>query len=210
MESLIQSVLDLKGSSQVIVGITLNNEELKTSIENLPKLDATIIDVGDQAFQLLDKLIIRQARLSEFPLLKDFLYEAIFVPYGNTPPSKQILLESGISAYIDNFGEKESDICYVAKKDGDIIGMAWVRICGSYGYVDDQTPELAISIRPEHRSKGIGTKLLSNLLSYLKDKGYKQTSLSVQKSNPAVRLYKRLGYKIVKESEKDFLMIKYL
>lgn len=208
MESLIQSVLDLKGSSQVIVGITLNNEELKASIKDLSKLDATIIDVGDRAFQLLDKLIIRQARLSEFQLLKDFLYEAIFVPHGNTTPSKQILQEPGISAYIDNFGENKNDICYVAKKDGDIIGMAWVRVCGSYGYVDDQTPELTISILPEYRGKGIGTELLTSLLAYLKAKGYKQTSLSVKKSNPVVRLYHRLEYKIVKENEEDFLMIK--
>ncbi len=54
MESLIQSVLDLKGSAQVIVGITLNNEELKKSIENLPVEDATIINIGERAFKLFD------------------------------------------------------------------------------------------------------------------------------------------------------------
>ena len=53
MESLIQSVLDLKESAQVIVGITLNNEELKKSIENLPE-DATIINIGERAFKLFD------------------------------------------------------------------------------------------------------------------------------------------------------------
>ena len=54
MESLIQSVLDLKGSAQVIVGITLNNEELKKSIENLPEEEATIISIGERAFKLFD------------------------------------------------------------------------------------------------------------------------------------------------------------
>ncbi|MEO2527937.1 hypothetical protein [Enterocloster clostridioformis] len=54
MESLIQSVLDLKGSAQVIVGITLNNEELKKSIENLPEEEATIIYIGERAFKLFD------------------------------------------------------------------------------------------------------------------------------------------------------------
>ncbi|MDF3005316.1 MAG: hypothetical protein K0S22_1788 [Oscillospiraceae bacterium] len=54
MDSLIQSIRELKGSSQVIIGITLNNEELRDSIENLPKRDATIINVGDRAFQLLN------------------------------------------------------------------------------------------------------------------------------------------------------------
>ena len=53
MESLIQSVLDIKGLAQVIVGITLNNEELKQFIENLPEEDAKIINIGEQAFKLL-------------------------------------------------------------------------------------------------------------------------------------------------------------
>lgn len=53
MESLIQSVLDIEGAAQVIVGITLNNEELKQFIENLPEKDAKIINIGERAFKLL-------------------------------------------------------------------------------------------------------------------------------------------------------------
>lgn len=52
MESLIQSVLDIEGAAQVIVGITLNNEELKQFIENLPEEDAKIINIGERAFKL--------------------------------------------------------------------------------------------------------------------------------------------------------------
>lgn len=52
MESLIQSVLDIEGTAQVIVGITLNNEELKQFIENLPEEDAKIINIGERAFKL--------------------------------------------------------------------------------------------------------------------------------------------------------------
>ena len=52
MESLIQSVLDIEGEAQVIVGITLNNEELKQFIENLPEEDAKIINIGERAFKL--------------------------------------------------------------------------------------------------------------------------------------------------------------
>lgn len=53
MESLIKSVLDIEGAAQVIVGITLNNEELKQFIENLPEEDAKIINIGERAFKLL-------------------------------------------------------------------------------------------------------------------------------------------------------------
>jgi prefoldin subunit 5 len=53
MESLIQSVLDLKTSAQVIIGITLNNEELREAITQMPKETANIIEIGNRAFQLL-------------------------------------------------------------------------------------------------------------------------------------------------------------
>jgi ribosomal protein S18 acetylase RimI-like enzyme len=207
MESLIQSVLDLKESSQVIMGITLNNEEVRKLIENLPKNHATFINVGERAFNLIDKLHIRQARLSEFPFMQRFLHEA-FMLSSTSEPSRGLLDEPMIYAYIDNFGEYKDDICFIAKKNGDVIGMAWVRICKSYGYIDDQTPELVVCILPDYRSKGIGTELLSILLNNLREEGYKQVSISVRKSNPATRLLLRLGYKIVKENEHDYLMIK--
>ena len=54
MESLIQSVLSLKESAQVIVGITLNNEELEKAIEKLSKENAKIINIGERAFKLFD------------------------------------------------------------------------------------------------------------------------------------------------------------
>lgn len=38
---------------------------------------------------------------------------------------------------------------------------------------------------------GIGTKLMKRILSSLKEQGYKQTYLAVQKMNYAVRMYKK-------------------
>jgi len=46
------------------------------------------------------------------------------------------------------------------------------------------------------------------LLSELRVLGYKKVSLSVDKANRAVALYKRLGFKVIKEQETDFLMVK--
>lgn len=55
VESLIQSVLDLKGSAQVIVGITLNNEKLRKSIVGLLEDDVKIITIEDRAFKLFNE-----------------------------------------------------------------------------------------------------------------------------------------------------------
>ncbi|MDR0520095.1 MAG: GNAT family N-acetyltransferase, partial [Clostridiales Family XIII bacterium] len=69
---------------------------------------------------------------------------------------------------------------------------------------------LAISLLPELRGYGIGTKLMKKLFAVLRDNGYKQTSLSVQKGSPAVRFYNRLGYKTISENNEDCIMVKNL
>jgi ribosomal protein S18 acetylase RimI-like enzyme len=56
---------------------------------------------------------------------------------------------------------------------------------------------------------------MNKLFDVLRINGYKQTSLSVQKGNPAVRFYQRLGYAVSGErldhaGHEDYLMIKRL
>jgi len=48
------------------------------------------------------------------------------------------------------------------------------------------------------------------LLEELRARGYKQTSLSVQQQNTAVRFYQRLGYKIVNQNDQEYIMVKKL
>jgi len=79
-----------------------------------------------------------------------------------------------------------------------------------YGHIDDDTPELAISTLPHVRGAGVGTKLMHELFKLLREKGYSQTSLAVQKQNPAVRFYTRLGYEIIKDHTEEYLMLKLL
>ncbi|MFT5512893.1 MAG: ribosomal protein S18 acetylase RimI-like enzyme [Bacteroidia bacterium] len=57
-----------------------------------------------------------------------------------------------------------------------------------FGNVDEKTPEFAISLYKEYRHRGIGTLLTEKMISYLREAGYSQTSLSVQKKNYALNL----------------------
>lgn len=50
-----------------------------------------------------------------------------------------------------------------------------------------------ISLLPEHRSRGIGTRLLGSLIDEAKASGRK-LSIHVEMNNPAARLYERLGF----------------
>lgn len=151
--------------------------------------------------------IIRSIQKDEYPLLEDFIYEAIFIPEGVQPPPRSVIENEDIQVYIKDFGSSEHDRCYVAEADGKVVGAAWVRIMNDYGHVDDDTPSFAISLYKEYRGKGIGTRLMQTMLAALKEHGYKQASLAVQKANYAVRMYLAVGFEIVDENDEEYIMI---
>ncbi len=149
---------------------------------------------------------IREIRENEYPILSDFLYEAIFIPEGMEKPPKAIIEQPELQVYIADFG-KADDWCFVAEAEERIVGAVWVRIMNDYGHVDDETPSFAISLYEEYRHLGIGTALMEAMLRLLKDKGYKQASLSVQKANYAVAMYEKVGFEIADENEEEYIMI---
>ena len=153
---------------------------------------------------------IREITPPDYPFLEEFLYHAIFIPPGSEAPPREIINEPDVFIYIDGFGSKPGDCGVVTEADGKIMGAAWTRIIPAYGHIDDDTPELAISVLPEYRSRGIGAALMARLFVLLRERGYAQISLAVQKKNGAVRFYQRLGYEVVRENDAEFIMIKRL
>lgn len=151
--------------------------------------------------------IIREIRSDEYNLLEDFLYEAIFIPEGVEKPPKEITKNEDLQVYIKDFGTSKDDNCLVAEYDNKIIGACWTRIMNDYGHINSETPSFAISLYEDYRGKGIGTKLMLKMLEILKQKGYKQASLAVQKENYAVKMYKKVGFKIVDENKEEYIMI---
>lgn len=154
--------------------------------------------------------IIREMKESEYSLLDNFLYEAIFIPDGVEPPAKSIINSPELQVYISNFGTKKDDLCLVAEVEEKIVGAVWVRIMNDYGHIDDKTPSFAISLYKEYRGYGIGTDMMRKMLSLLKESGYKQASLAVQKENYAVKMYKNVGFEIVDENEEEYIMVNFL
>ena len=151
--------------------------------------------------------VIREVRQNEINLLDTFLYEAIFIPEGVQAPSKDIIEYPDLQIYVADFGKKKDDVCYVAEVDGRVVGAVWTRIINDYGHVDDTTPSLSISLLKEYRNLGIGTELMKQILLTLKEREYKQVSLSVQKINYAVNMYEKIGFEVARENEDDYIMI---
>ena len=153
-------------------------------------------------------MIYRELSPGEYDLLKTFLYEAIFIPDGATPPDRSIVELPELKLYYDDFGSGMADFGVVAEDVSGVAGAAWTRIMDDYGHIDNETPSLAMSVLPDHRGQGIGARLLQELIDLLNEKGYKRISLSVQKANYAVRMYERAGFRAVRENDDEYIMVR--
>lgn len=153
------------------------------------------------------KFVIRKLREDEVGLLKDFLYEAIFIPEGAEKPARDIVEKPELRVYTDDFGTRRGDNCLVADFSGKVVGAVWTRIMDDYGHVDNDTPSFAISLYKEYRGQGIGTQLMKQMLALLKEKGYSRASLAVQKANYAEKMYENVGFRTVDENAEEYIMV---
>ena len=151
--------------------------------------------------------IIREIKKEEYDLLNDFLYNAIYIPDGVEPPPKSIINCPELQEYIVEFGNRKHDKALVAEMQGNVIGAIWVRIMNDYGHIDNDTPSLAMSVYKKYRGLGIGTSLLKQLLQVERLAGYSKISLSVQKSNYAVKMYEKVGFTVADENNEEYIMI---
>ena len=151
--------------------------------------------------------MIREMKSQEYRLLSDFLYEAIYIPEGVEAPPRSVIDFPELQEYIIEFGNRKHDKALVAEMQGNVIGAIWVRIMNDYGHIDNDTPSLAMSVCPQYRGLGIGTSLLKQLLQVERLAGYSKISLSVQKSNYAVKMYEKVGFTVVDENNEEYIMI---
>jgi ribosomal protein S18 acetylase RimI-like enzyme len=159
----------------------------------------------------INDITIREIKPEEEIILEDLLYASIYQSDLKVTIPRSVIYIPEVQVYIENFGQKPDDYILVADLKGQIIGGVWVRILAGefkgYGNIDDKTPEFAVSVFQEYRKQGIGTLLMKQMISCLTTRGYSQASLSVQKQNYAVKMYKDLGFEIIDENEEDFIMI---
>lgn len=141
----------------------------------------------------------------EYPLLNEFLYEAILISDVIKPTLKNIITSPELQIYVDRFGASKADFALVTEVEQKIVGAVWVRIIHDYGHIDDETPSLAISLYKKYRGQGIGTDMMKEMLSLLKTHGYKCVSLSVQKANYALKYIEKSILILYGETKKNGL-----
>ena len=142
--------------------------------------------------------IIRPATVKDEPIVWEMLR------YASDEPSIESLRNQPVLAcYALNWG-RTGDLGCIAEKNRLPVGMAWLRLWSTvikgYGYVNNETPELAIAVLPDFRGQGIGTDLLMRVLK-MAEARFPEVSLSVRANNPVLSLYERVGFNRVAGSE---------
>ncbi len=156
---------------------------------------------------------VREIKKDEYEFLREMLYEAIYFPDENQKLPKSVVFEPHLSKYVDDFGRR-GDFAFVLVAQGNLVGAIWVRLFSeaekSYGFLDEKTPELSMAIKEEYQNKGFGNQLIAKLFEKLKTSGFEKVSLSVDKRNRAVSIYRKFGFETVSEQDTAYTMLKKL
>lgn len=143
---------------------------------------------------------LRAGRADDLLFLADMGFEAAAVsPEVRAMGKAAALAVPAIAKYLDGWG-RAGDAAVVAVDDaGRRLGAAWYRLfpaaAPGYGYIASDVPELSIGVAAAARGRGIGRALLEALLETARREGYRALSLSVDRHNPARRLYERVGFR---------------
>ena len=109
--------------------------------------------------------------------------------------------------YVKGWG-RPGDTVLIAVDDAFPVGAAWYRLFRNdqpgYGFVDAETPELAIAVVPSRRGHGVGEALLEALCERARTDGYRALSLSVARDNPGLlAFYEQHGFQVAGQADGD-------
>lgn len=143
---------------------------------------------------------IRPVQADDLPFLWDMLWEAAAVDAGMCDRGKEAALADPLNRkYLDGWGRLGDAGVVAADETGTRLGAAWYRLfpveAASYGFVAADIPEVAIGVAAGARGQGVGSALLGALLAIAREQGYRAVGLSVDRRNPARRLYERHGFR---------------
>jgi len=134
--------------------------------------------------------------------LRDMLHHAYY--WRERSPGEE---PGPVARYVKGWG-RPGDTVLIAVEDGFPVGAAWFRLFRrdhpGYGFVDEETPELAIAVVPNRRGHGLGEALLEALCERARADSYSALSLSVEKGNEGLlTFYEKHGFARVHEDGGD-------
>ena len=147
--------------------------------------------------------MIRRGNRQDVRFLKDMLRHAFYWRSGGA------LDDSSLWRYVAGWGRR-GDASVVALEGGLPIGAAWFRLFTrdepGFGFVDEETPEVAIAVVPSRRGRGIGSELLDALIDVAQEHGYSGLSLTVADDSPAMHMFRQLGFEETAQTDGSWTM----
>ena len=151
----------------------------------------------------------RPWQADDIPFLWEALYLSIHVREGHEPLPRSVLHDDALAHYLRDFGRHDGDDAQVVvDESGERIAAAYCRRMRAddpgWGFVRDDVPELGMAVVEAHRGKGIGRRVLVDLLER-----NPSMSLSVDDENEvARRLYESPGFELLHRDDTAFTMIR--
>jgi ribosomal protein S18 acetylase RimI-like enzyme len=148
-------------------------------------------------------MVIRRGGPQDVRFLRDMLTHAYY--WKERRPGEG---PSPVALYVKAWG-RPGDTALIAIDDAFPVGAAWYRLFKreqpGYGFVDEETPELAIAVVPSRRGRGIGDELLKALYEQAKKDGHQALSLAAELDNDELVSYyeNRHGFTRVAENDGD-------
>src|SRR5438093_9415524 len=149
---------------------------------------------------------IRPLKAADEPILWETLYQGLQTTKGEAAPSRDIVRRPEFARYVEGWGRAGDTgfVAYDAKQKDELLGAVWLRIPIAHASEAESTPELAFVVKPDHRRHGIGAALLTQLVKTTPEQS--MISIRASANNPAVRLYERFGFKIVRQDSESVTM----
>lgn len=148
--------------------------------------------------------MIRRGNRQDVRFLKDMLRHAFYWR------SAGGVEDASLWRYVAGWGRR-GDAAVIALEGGFPVGAAWFRLFPhdepGFGFVDEQTPEVAIAVVPSRRGHGIGSELLEALVGLAREQGYGGLSLSVAADDsPAMHVFEKQGFQRVAQTDHSWTM----
>jgi ribosomal protein S18 acetylase RimI-like enzyme len=141
----------------------------------------------------------RDARPEDAEFLTAMLLEAANWNPDRRPLSlDELRADPALIHYVAGWPRPGDEGVVAVAEPGRPVGAAWLRQFPAddpgYGFVDEHTPEVSIGVSARYRGRGIGRALCTAVLDQAREMGVERVSLSVEKANRAITLYRGLGF----------------
>lgn len=153
---------------------------------------------------------LRLAQPSDVAALERLLLEAVnWSPDRSQLTLKELQDNDTLVRYVEEW-PRDDDAGIIAEGDDGVVGAAWFRRFArdrpGFGFIDELTPEVSVAVAPGLRGRGVGSQLLAALIEIGRERGFEGLSLSVDSGNPAVHLYRRLGFVVALDDHGSYTM----